>query len=218
MGQLIFPITKKEAEKSGVAYSSQANKDALFPSRLRKLREEKGVSQAVLSAMLGVSKSTVGLWETGDTLPDARALYDMANYFGVSVDYMLCRSNVKNIAADIQAAAKCTGLSEIVIDWLQSINCDSMRLETLEMLNAILGNKTFQALLPFVNELKNAQIAAEIDRWSDDADYIPTQQIGNGKYVVGGYEYLSVLEYRIAECFRMVINDITLKSLDNIGG
>ena len=218
MGQLIFPITKKEAEKSGVAYSSQANKDALFPSRLRKLREEKGVSQAVLSAMLGVSKSTVGLWETGDTLPDARALYDMANYFGVSVDYMLCRSDVKNIAADIQAAAKCTGLPEIVIDWLQSVKCDSTRLETLETLNAIIGNKTFQVLLLSVNELKKVQIAAEVDRWIDDADYIPTQEIGYGKYVVGGYEYLSVLEYRIAECFRMVINDITLKSLDNIGG
>ena len=96
MEQLVFPVTEKEAEKRGVKYSSKANKDALFPSRLRELRKGKGVSQAVLAATLGVSKSTVGLWETGDTLPDAKALYDLANYYDVSADFLLGRSEVHN--------------------------------------------------------------------------------------------------------------------------
>ena len=72
MEQLVFPVTKKAAEKQGGVYSSDANKNALFPSRLRELRKEKGVSQDQLANELGVSKSTIGLYETGDTLPDAK--------------------------------------------------------------------------------------------------------------------------------------------------
>lgn len=89
MEQLVFPATKKEAEKKGISYSSENNKNALFPSRLRTLRAEKGVSQAAFAAALGVSKSTIGLYETGDTLPDAKTLYDMAKYFSVTSDYLL---------------------------------------------------------------------------------------------------------------------------------
>ena len=89
MEQLVFPVTKKEAEKRGISYSSENNKNALFPSRLRTLRAEKGISQAAFAAALGVSKSTIGLYETGDTLPDAKTLYDLAKYFSVTSDYLL---------------------------------------------------------------------------------------------------------------------------------
>lgn len=84
-----FPVTKREAERQGIEFSSKANKDAPFPSQLRELREKKGVTQAVLAKVLGVSKSTVGLWETGDTLPDAKSLRDLAEYFGVTADFLL---------------------------------------------------------------------------------------------------------------------------------
>ena len=83
MKTLIFPVTKKEAEKSGTSYSSEANKNALFPTQLRELRKEKGVSQETVARDLGVSKSTIGLYETGDTLPDVKTLSDLAKYYGV---------------------------------------------------------------------------------------------------------------------------------------
>lgn len=89
MEQTFFPVTRREAERSGTQYSSEKNKNAGFPSRLRELRKEKGVSQDTVSKELGVSKSTVGLWETGDTLPDAKSVYDLAVYFEVSTDYLL---------------------------------------------------------------------------------------------------------------------------------
>lgn len=112
MERLIFPVTKKEAEKKGIKYSSQKNKDALFPSRLRELREKKGISQATLAHDLGVSKSTIGLYETGDTLPDAKTLYDLAAYFCVSSDYLIGLSNVRNTSPSIRKICEITGLSE----------------------------------------------------------------------------------------------------------
>lgn len=111
MGQLIFPVTKKEAEKQGIRYSSETNRNAVFPSTLRSLREEAGVSQATLAAKLGISKSTLGLYESGDTLPDAKTLYDMASFFKVSADYILNLSTVRSTNVDEKGVCQYTGLS-----------------------------------------------------------------------------------------------------------
>lgn len=112
MEQLIFPVTKKVAEKQGGIYSSEANKNALFPSRLRELRKEKGVSQDQLSKELGVSKSTIGLYETGDTLPDAKTLRDLAVYFDVSADWLLGLTDIKDPDVDISSALQRLGLTD----------------------------------------------------------------------------------------------------------
>ena len=129
MGQPIFPTTKKEAEKQGIHYSSEGNRKALFPSRLRELRERKGVSQAVLSAELGVSKSTVGLYETGDTLPDARTLRGIVEYFNISADWLLGISNDRN---RMPSAVDELGLTEDAIDVLLDMD-DSIK-PTLSLL------------------------------------------------------------------------------------
>lgn len=96
MEKLIFPVTKKAAGKSGKKYSSEENKNALFPSQLRELRGGRGISQETLARDLGVSKSTIGLYETGDTLPDAQTLHDLAVYFGVSADWLLGLSDYRD--------------------------------------------------------------------------------------------------------------------------
>ena len=54
MEQTFFPVTRREAERSGTKYSSEKNKNAGFPSRLRELRKKKGVSQyAELAKQIG---------------------------------------------------------------------------------------------------------------------------------------------------------------------
>lgn len=127
MEQPFFPVTRREAERSGVQYSSEANKNALFPSQLRELRTEKGVSQEALSKVLGVSKSTIGLWENGDTLPDAKAIYDLAAYFGVSTEYILCKTRTRTADADLKRVCEYTGLSEHAVKNIRSFCCASDR-------------------------------------------------------------------------------------------
>lgn len=132
----------------------------------------------------------------------------IADYLGVDCHYLMT-----GVQAENYVCSNDLGLSAGVINWLKSITGDPVR---LEMLNAILGNKTFQAILPSVYELKKVQIAAEFDRFS--CDFTPSREIGCGQYVVGGDEYLSVLEYRIAEWLKMVIDDVTRSALDELGG
>lgn len=65
----------------------------IFADRLKDLRSEKGVSQAQLAKTLGVSFGIVCYWETDRSEPTAPNLVKIADYFGVSVDYLLGRVN-----------------------------------------------------------------------------------------------------------------------------
>lgn len=56
---------------------------------LKELRSEKGVTQAELAELLGVSNRSVSRWETGTTMPDLDLLIELAKYFHVEVGEIL---------------------------------------------------------------------------------------------------------------------------------
>lgn len=60
-----------------------------FKDILYKLRKERKVSQQDIGNLVGVTYQAVGKWESGDSEPDNEALIKIANYFGVSTDYLL---------------------------------------------------------------------------------------------------------------------------------
>lgn len=59
---------------------------SFFGDNIARLRAENGLSQRELAAALGISKSTIGAWETKNTLPDWDRLGEVASYFGVRTD------------------------------------------------------------------------------------------------------------------------------------
>lgn len=65
-------------------------------TRLKKLREENNIDQKVLAIDLNVSQPTVSDWESGKKLPSAENMIRLADYFKVSIDYLLYRSDTKN--------------------------------------------------------------------------------------------------------------------------
>lgn len=69
----------------------------MFRIRLKTLREEKGLSQAAFAKDFGVAQSTVGGWEAGTREPNFDTVQKLADYFDVSVDYLLCRTNESKI-------------------------------------------------------------------------------------------------------------------------
>lgn len=60
----------------------------MFGQRLKKLRLEHGWTQEALAKQLGFVKSTVSQWESGDRIPSEDILRQLADVFGVSVDYL----------------------------------------------------------------------------------------------------------------------------------
>ena len=63
--------------------------------RLKKLREEQGLSQEGLGLRLNVSQSTVSAYEVGERTPDLETLIAIAQFFGVSLDYLVGLSDMK---------------------------------------------------------------------------------------------------------------------------
>lgn len=64
--------------------------------KLKELREQNGISQAKLAQWIGVSRSTVAMWERGASQPDNGTLTELADFFDVTVDYLLGRCGTKN--------------------------------------------------------------------------------------------------------------------------
>ena len=58
---------------------------------IKSLRKERKISQQILAAAIGVSRSTIAMWETDGSQPDIEAINRLADYFNVSVDYLLGR-------------------------------------------------------------------------------------------------------------------------------
>lgn len=53
-----------------------------------KLRDEKGVKDAVVARETGINKSTFSDWKSGRSQPKGEKMQKIADYFGVSVDYL----------------------------------------------------------------------------------------------------------------------------------
>lgn len=63
-----------------------------FGEILTSLREERGIYQKELAAILKVSVGTISNYENNVHFPDQEALIQLADYFGVTTDYLLGRT------------------------------------------------------------------------------------------------------------------------------
>ncbi|PFE56045.1 transcriptional regulator [Bacillus cereus] len=68
----------------------------MLGERLRSLRKENGLTMKELGQELNLAESTISGYENGNRKPDYETLDKFANFFKVSTDYLLGRSEFKN--------------------------------------------------------------------------------------------------------------------------
>ncbi|MBR3415546.1 MAG: helix-turn-helix transcriptional regulator [Clostridia bacterium] len=61
--------------------------------RLRELRKNRNISQLKLALDLSMNQNTISRYETGEREADYKTLIKIADYFGVSIDYLLERTD-----------------------------------------------------------------------------------------------------------------------------
>ncbi|MTV47724.1 helix-turn-helix domain-containing protein [Heliobacillus mobilis] len=79
----------------------------MLGERLKKLREQKSLSQTELGNHFSLSKQAISGYENGTRSPDATTLGLLADFFSVSVDYLLGRTDIpspKQAVLDIERA------------------------------------------------------------------------------------------------------------------
>lgn len=73
-------------------------------NRLRELRKKKGVTQKDVAQYMGISQNGYSYWERGEVKIDDRSLGKLAEYFGVTVDYILGRDADDTVQEDDELA------------------------------------------------------------------------------------------------------------------
>lgn len=66
-----------------------------FPERIAAIRKKSKLSQEKFGELAGVSQRTVAFWEAGERMPSHATISTLADRLGVSVDYLLGRTDEK---------------------------------------------------------------------------------------------------------------------------
>ncbi len=83
-----------------------------FGERLKTLRRVHGITQQELADAIGISKGGLCYYENTNRAPDITVLEKFADYFKVSADYLLGRTNAQTKKAKLQAVCNYTDLSD----------------------------------------------------------------------------------------------------------
>ena len=73
----------------------------MFNDRLKELRNKAGLKQSELGEKVGVSSSTIGMYEQGRRSPDREMLIKLSNVFNVTLDYLVDNNNIKTDDTDL---------------------------------------------------------------------------------------------------------------------
>lgn len=61
-------------------------------TNLKKLRKEKGITQINLQMKTGIEQALLSKFENGERIPPTETLVRLADFYDVSIDYILCRT------------------------------------------------------------------------------------------------------------------------------
>ena len=91
--------------------------------RINTLLAEQTKMQKELAAHLGVPDNTVSYFVSGRRTPNTEQIAKIADFFDVSADYLLGRTNAKTTDKDLRFICEYTGLSENTIMTLRNSEC-----------------------------------------------------------------------------------------------
>ena len=106
--------------------------------RLKQLRNEREISQQTLADIIGVSQQSVNKYENHSVEPDIKTLIAIARFFGVSADYLIGASQIREPAREITVAELTATEEQLVLSYRK------------------LSKKQRECIFTIVNELKSA--------------------------------------------------------------
>ncbi|MBQ9733758.1 MAG: helix-turn-helix transcriptional regulator [Clostridia bacterium] len=140
-----------------------------FPTRLRALMAETNITQEELCNVLNVkSRQSVTGYTDGSTIPTIDKIVALADYFGVSADYLLGLAEEKTRNTELRSVCEFTGLSERAINVIKSLKPqrEGVPARHLELLNNIVSSESFKVFLRYF------QIAKDFTEETQNSPYL----------------------------------------------
>ena len=69
----------------------------VMKNNLKRLRKEKGLTQLALQMKTGIEQALLSKFENGERVPPTETLVKLAEFYDVSIDYILCRTENREI-------------------------------------------------------------------------------------------------------------------------
>ena len=69
----------------------------MMQNNLRKLRKEKGLSQIAVQMQTGIEQALISKYDNGERVAPTETLMQLADFYGVSMDYIMGRTDRKEI-------------------------------------------------------------------------------------------------------------------------
>lgn len=92
-----------------------------FSDRIAAIRKEMKISQEKFGELAGVSQRTVAFWESGGRMPSHAIISALADRLGVSVDYLLGRTDARSGQTKKQPAVRDGELLENIISRVRAL-------------------------------------------------------------------------------------------------
>lgn len=145
-----------------------------FGERLRKLRKQRGLSQNELSKHIGISKSSVNMYERGEREPSFETLEAIADYFNVDMDFLLGRSPIYRIQENLNLEKLSVSARQQLIEILEALVGDdeenlALSLEKMDQ-STSLSESDMEQLSGFFNSLYIALIQESLNSSIDEEE------------------------------------------------
>lgn len=89
----------------------------IFSEQLKKLRQEKHLSQENLAEQLFISRQAISKWENGDTTPDLDNLIKISEILGASLDELVLGKSPEKIVERVIEKEKNMTFLEFIVDY-----------------------------------------------------------------------------------------------------
>lgn len=134
---------------------------------IKELRGGKGISQETLADVCDVSMQAVSKWENGQSCPDITFLPLLAEYFGVSIDYLLTGRNhaIENMDNDLVSNLSKQELKDDVLYIIQYRN--GKVLDKTQWDKERLENKDAAIRIQFADEFSQLPSKLHIEIWGN---------------------------------------------------
>ena len=121
-----------------------------FGNRLRKLRKENNLSQKELAKKFNTSKTAISNYENNYRKPNMDLIVEFASFFNVTVDYLLDRTDIRNINLPKEIR---NFIDKYGIDYIESAKFAQEKGIPPEDVKTII--ETFEEIKPLIDRLNN---------------------------------------------------------------
>ena len=176
------------------------NVKEILANRLLSLREESELPRQKVADDLGISRNSLEYYEKGKRTPDVGMIVRLAEYYGVTVDYLFGLNNVASVDPSMVSCSMFTGLSEKAINNIR--DCES------HIINPILESYEFYRIVWLIGDAIFNKDLYHID------STIPLDSISDSKL----YQLIYAINesHGLLPLYKQQLNELIDSMLDSI--